>query len=556
MTAAGASHPPESTPSNSTWTWQPEYGLFYHPGRNLWAQYDQTTGEYKYLPPSSTEEESQDDKALDNEEREEGEISDDGGPTLNTSSSTTSTFTHSNRYHHHPEQDYHSSLSSSNTLSFSDASKYAFPGKEEPACGFSSVSTVTPARQLKPYDLRLLRVSSSCLSSKHKLAILSSSQPDGYAIGRDKQLSPEEGRVRLKELEVSKSHAVVYFVPPEMVSTERELLVPVEEEGWGGTYLDRDAESSTSEPQDKLGTANSSKAKLEENKGAWWIVDSGSTHGSFIGRRKPGGEGKLVKKKWKRLSEAKKASLPEQLQHGDFLRIGSTTFEIHLHPTLPCSECSLSDASSLIPTSLRPESASVEDERAPPPVSHPTMGSQPTPKDHMRQLRETLLSRPAKRLKPTSIESVDSSAAVSANAPSSSSITCLSTEDAARIYHDRAAIRRQQRPSVPLPQTSNRSSSSINPLPPAVPAQTVDSPLGNTNIGHAMLMKHGWIPGKGLGVAEEGGRVDPVEVVRPAGEGKSGIGIKPILVETKGVGDKSLDWRDQGKARRFREMGL
>lgn len=228
------------------WIWHPQHSLFYHPPSNLWAQYDPLTCQYNYLPT----------------EREEGEISDEDDP-------------------------------------YDDASRYAFPSTEP----------VRPSTNVvKPYDLRLVKRSSSCLSSKHKLAILASSQPDGYSVGRDKQLAPEEGRIRLKELEVSKSHAVVYYMPPEEPSSAQ----VAEPSGWGDAYCDGQVDSL---PIPKEETVSS--------RGTWWVVDSASTHGTYVSKSIKGG-----KKSWKRLSESKKASLPRELEHGDALKVGSTTFDV------------------------------------------------------------------------------------------------------------------------------------------------------------------------------------------------------------------------------------
>ena len=70
-----------------------------------------------------------------------------------------------------------------------------------------------------------------------------------------------------------------------------------------------------------------------------------------------------------------------------------------------------------------------------------------------------------------------------------------------------------------------------------------------------MLLKKGWTPGAALGLAggAGGGRTEPLQVTRMAGEGRKGLGIKSVEVS----GDIEGDWRDQGKSKRWKEeMGL
>jgi hypothetical protein len=97
---------------------------------------------------------------------------------------------------------------------------------------------------------------SAVLSPDQKIAVLDPAEP--VSIGRDRS---HERRIRLKELAVSKDHATLFWT------------------------IDSEV----------------------ENKGYWAIVDSGSTHGTFI---KGDGE-----KKEARLSDPKIASVPSRLHH-------------------------------------------------------------------------------------------------------------------------------------------------------------------------------------------------------------------------------------------------
>jgi hypothetical protein len=128
--------------------------------------------------------------------------------------------------------------------------------------------------------LRLLVLRTSVLPAKRSLVIA-----DGYTelqFGRDVAPSQDIPRIRLKEMEVSKLHATIYW---------------------------------------------------DNGTEAWNIVDMGSKHGTFL---QPRSSTTAV-----RLSPPRVASVPRPLHHLDTLAIGSSTFLVHVHTErLPCSECS------------------------------------------------------------------------------------------------------------------------------------------------------------------------------------------------------------------------
>ena len=136
---------------------------------------------------------------------------------------------------------------------------------------------------------RLIVRATSILPEAQRLAVI-----EGYRevqIGRD--VAPPgtiTPRIRLKEMEVSKLHATIY---------------------WDG----RRAE--------------------------WGLVDMGSKHGTFHNRYHSGVSSET---KGGRLSPPRVASMPRHLQHLDTFSIGGTTFTVHIHNGgLPCSECSRGD---------------------------------------------------------------------------------------------------------------------------------------------------------------------------------------------------------------------
>ncbi|KAJ7170608.1 hypothetical protein C8R43DRAFT_980144 [Mycena crocata] len=126
-------------------------------------------------------------------------------------------------------------------------------------------------------SFRLLVLRTSVLPAKQVLAITV-----GYTelqFGRDVAVSQDIPRIRLKEMEVSKLHATVYW-----------------------------------------------------DSNAWHIVDMGSKHGTFL---QPRTSTTAV-----RLSPPRVASVPRRLYHLDTLAIGSTTFLVHIHAErAPCQDC-------------------------------------------------------------------------------------------------------------------------------------------------------------------------------------------------------------------------
>jgi len=149
------------------------------------------------------------------------------------------------------------------------------------------LSASQPARS--PSTCRLIVRATSILPRTQRLAVI-----EGYPevqIGRD-VASPGSitPRIRLKEMEVSKLHATIYW---------------------------------------------------DDDRAEWGLVDMGSKHGTFHNRYHSGVSSDT---RGSRLSPPRVASMPRHLQHLDTFTIGGTTFALHIHDDgLPCSECSRGD---------------------------------------------------------------------------------------------------------------------------------------------------------------------------------------------------------------------
>lgn len=139
--------------SRAEWTWVPDYQLYYSAVRNLYAKPSGGDGQWEYLAPSRFESSS-------------GGIGDVGwglgvGPSQDTPI----------------------------------AERLETPAKAS--------SQPQPIRVL-----RLVKLSSDVLPREHTVAILDD-RPEGYLLGRDRV--PHSPLIRLKEMEVSKTHARIFF---------------------------------------------------------------------------------------------------------------------------------------------------------------------------------------------------------------------------------------------------------------------------------------------------------------------------------------------------------
>ena len=248
--------------------------------------------------------------------------------------------------------------------------------------------------------LRLTVVQSSILHKDLSLAVL-----DAYAetqFGRD--VAPpgsDTPRIRLKEMQVSKLHATVFW----------------------------------------------DKTRCE-----WAVVDMGSKHGTFLQPAQYPDAEPI------RLSPSRMTSIPRPLHHLDRLIIGSTTFLCHIHADrTPCAECTLT-GQGVIPLFAVPRESHRTAEKRPPDAAGMTHTEDTRDaKKALTSLKRTLLARLSPSSTSTSTQPpapyIDRSARRRAMHPGSQ----FDSPGGVSPGHSRPSREPSQTPSVPMTEDERAS---------------------------------------------------------------------------------------------------
>jgi len=324
---------------------------------------------------------------------------------------------------------------------------------------------------------------------------------DGYhelEFGRD--LAPpgsDKPRIRLKDMEVSKLHATVYW------DSERQEWAVVDMGSKHGTFIQVDQHSSS-------------------NGGSY-----SAAHDDPRGRR---------------LSPPRVSSIPCRLRHLDQLSFGSTTFSVHIHEDgiPPCEECTSRGGDEIPLFDARKLAAggeSIASSKRKREMSEHTSSLQSDPKKALTMLKRTLLSRHDTASLARGASYIDRSAR-------------------RRALHPEAKIMGDDSPF----NNSASTTSLLARTPTSEPARPLSPPpaLPSSNFGHRLLIKQGWAPGTALRSSESATSdssssndlVDPLEVkVRPS---RAGLGLAdPSLPAAATPQHPGLSWRDEGKYRRW-----
>ncbi|WWC65765.1 uncharacterized protein I303_108387 [Kwoniella dejecticola CBS 10117] len=541
-----------SNPSSDTWIYDHLHKVYFHPLTNTYAVPDPTTGQWNYVPASqihnastSTTDTQQyigSSDAANNplEDKEEGEIEDDMGwgglmepeklaqIEKDGKSKSNSTKSHDANANGNAKQAYAYTPSSgilgqekhpAYVVPYDDPTLYAYPS----ISGDEEEGVEKPTKERPNDTLRLVVLKSNCLEIG-QVAILDTRE-DGIQLGRDRCEKGGQARVRLKEMEVSKTHAVIY---------------------WGtaaGTGGEGDAEAETGAEVDSEG---------------WWIVDLGSTHGSFV--TPPAVEGSSKRPTAKRLSEAKHSSRPSHLSHLSRLQIGTTTFAVHIHPSWPCESCQVNGSNEIPLDDGQPKtiiSGRVEDtgsDNEAPQVyamdsAQKKQNRELKRKREMASLREYLLNKDRP---------------INGRQAHMNTNTNEIEEGTKREYLDRSAMRRKLHPPSPRPKLpenkfkydddnnvnsgANTPERSTTPINPVITQQQQRQPSKGSTFANSIMEKQGWTPGMGLGKSSQGMTEGIRAEMRNDKKGLGAQGSKAVIDEGEG------DWRMRGRQRRWEEM--
>ncbi|KIR56666.1 hypothetical protein I315_00845 [Cryptococcus gattii Ru294] len=489
--------------SQDTWVFDSGKGVFYHAPSNTYAVPDSFTGQWSYHTASEFHQASSSNvhqKSLEGplnrttmksdggrESEEEGEIQDDVGwgglmEPEKLAEIEKATQKRGKRNGERGNGEFRQCWTAGEAVS-------SYRGANSPLPPDIPVSdSELPA---EPSDYTLLRLvvisTKSPKVSTGQIAVIDTRE-GGVQIGRDKCEKGAPARIRLREMEVSKTHALIYW------GENGNQQIEVEEDS-------------------------------KKNGEGWWIVDLASTHGTFVSR--PDASDQDSSKDagspaQKRLSNPKHSSKPFPLFHLSVFVIGSTTFQAHIHASWPCDTCQLKGGNELLLdtgetfVNNTKEAAGHEEK-----VWDFAMNSQQRRgnreakrKLEMANLKESLLNRGGSEEGSASAQSMPS-----------------------RGYIDRSAMRRElHRPSPPR-DSHARFSAHTDPPVEIAPAEN--------KFAEDFLGRQGWQRGEGLG-KDGKGRADPIMTqtrVRKRGIGAQGSIDDGEDWRTKG---KLRRWGDVG----------
>lgn len=575
------STPAPTASSAETWVWNATLGVYYHAPSQTYAL-PNATGEWAYLSPeelaarganigpssSSAAATAPSFAPLGSTEMEEGEVEDDVGwgglmdpdklAHVVATTTTNSTSASSRRWTDREwdrDRDRDRERGRAPTLG-NGHDPYGRMDAANPVPSSSPSPTPIPG-----HILRLVVRRSKALP--HGAIALLDARPGGIQIGRDRGVKGDIARLRVREMEVSKTHAVVYWGREGRVdaAVRRPHAAVCHGEGKNSQDLGEvegdgpDLQQRDSMLDGDLGGYHSNRDGRTESEEAsdigpdaegWWIVDLGSTLGTYVAHR---GEREAT-----RLSEAKHSSTPFPIHHLSRVTVGTTTFVAHVHQDWPCGECQLagseeirldgggapeSEGTATPGAAASPAQASSVSSQFDPPVGAAQRRGQRQFKRKLAldALRDTLLGN----------EPGPASSPGLAGPASTGGANATKIARGGGGYLDRSAQRRRLHPASPPRISSDRRGASTTGGNPTITAPA--QPAGPSAASRIMLARQGWTPGAGLG-RDASGRAEPVlAVLRNERVGLGARGQLADADDAAGVGD----WRERGRQRRWNE---
>ncbi|KAH8109596.1 hypothetical protein DFH11DRAFT_1627145 [Phellopilus nigrolimitatus] len=400
-----------------------------------------------------------------------------------------------------------------------------WPGDDSDSEAQNSSFNITS--QCRTACLRLVVQSSTVLPRRRKVAVLDTYEE--VQIGRDVSSSEITPRIRLKDMEVSKLHATLFW------DHERER---------------------------------------------WAVVDMGSKHGTFVkpsaastvegAPAQSSGSSSISAAPFARLSPSRKASMPRPLYHSDELSIGRTVFIVHVHPEgNPCDDC-VSEGELDIPlfsssSGERTQKASkttVETSKAPDPKTSISLLKKSLLAQHFSG-GDNISSGPSQKY-------IDRSAKRRALHPysRSGSPPGVYSRPIPGTLPSAAHVSSAATPTLRSAISSRIPPNRDTPFTASVSAEHA-APISDSNIGRRLLAKQGWAPGNALGLAaqpvdtsDEESRQARMALVEPlqiaANVGKLGLGMRVDvaasgrdIAATRNLGES---WKEDSKRRRWDEV--
>ncbi|THH07061.1 hypothetical protein EW145_g3645 [Phellinidium pouzarii] len=397
----------------------------------------------------------------------------------------------------------------------------------------SETRSTNDVASLRRTCLRLVMKSSTVLPRRRRVALLDAY--DEVQIGRDASTSAVTPRIRLKDMEVSKLHATLFW---------------------------------------------------DRERGEWAVVDMGSKHGTFLrlSTRLPPADcsNALVCESSStpnlvRLSPSKQASMPRPLRYLDELIIGGTVFVAHVHLDAPCDDC-MSEGELDIPLF-----SSTSSETSRKIVSSYPQPLQPAhdPKTSISLLKKSLLSRHASDSANADYASPGPSRRYIDRSAKRRALHPYSRSDSPPGVSSRSAsvsfpISTHTSPDiVPGPWTASMSHIPRTQDTPPAHSEKIEppAPISDSNIGHRLLAKQGWSPGSALGLeiqttgtGDEDSLgdartflVEPLQIA--ANVGKRGLGMRVHPTGSSAAGSYANgsigndgSWKEDSKRRRWDDV--
>lgn len=414
-------------------------------------------------------------------------------------------------------------------------------------------STRSPTPSLEPRHILRLIVRRSKALPHGSIALLDA-RPGGIQIGRDRRGPGDTARLRVREMEVSKTHAVVYWGREGRVGVavrearadgrdwgeDRWELGREEEDDSEGQCEDTDHGLDGGDRKERGDRAHLHDSNVDTDLEGWWIVDLGSTLGTYVAHR---GEGDAT-----RLSEAKHASTPFPIRHLSRVTVGTTTFVAHLHADWPCGECQLagSEEIRLEDGAAEAGGASTPGDASPAPASAISQFDPPVGAAQRRGQRQfkRKLALDALRDKLLGDEASRHPDLGPGGPPSTGANSIAGGRGGG--YLDRSSQRRRLHPPSPPRASWSSGGGTGTSSTITAPAQ----PAGPSAASRAMLARQGWTPGAGLG-RDVSGRAEPIVAVLRSE--RVGIGARGQVADP-GDGVETGDWRARGRQRRWDEI--